>query len=60
MERANPADMRKAMNMVRALSEAGILFIPMPVANREEFETLAAAAWEKLDEMSVEAERDEE
>ena len=33
MNRARPVDMRKALETVQALKDAGILFVPIPVLN---------------------------
>lgn len=58
MNRASPADMRKSLEMANALTQAGILFIPMPVADGLEAEARIAEAQARLDEMALAAEGD--
>lgn len=60
MERASPIDMRRALDMVDALKEAGILFVPMPVANRDEYNQYLATSLVKLAAMEREATEVEE
>lgn len=36
MNRANPADMRRALEMVEAMKTAGIMFVPVPVFSDDE------------------------
>ena len=36
MNRANPASMRKVLEMVNELKKAGILFMPIPVLNQDD------------------------
>jgi len=40
MNRANPVDMRKALETVQALKDAGILFVPIPITNEAQHEQL--------------------
>ena len=40
MNRANPVDMRKALETVQALKAAGILFVPIPIMNEAQHEQL--------------------
>ena len=40
MNRANPVDMRKALETVQALKDAGILFVPIPIMNEAQHEQL--------------------
>lgn len=55
MNRASPADMRKSLDMAKALQEAGVLFIPMPVANAAEAAARFEEAQAKLEEMALNA-----
>lgn len=59
MNRARPVDMRKAMDMACALRDAGILFVPIPVANDAEQAARFAEAEAKLEQMAREAEAQE-
>lgn len=40
MNRASPVDMRKALETVQALKDAGILFVPVPIMNEAQHEQL--------------------
>ena len=40
MNRAKPVDMRKALEIVQALKDAGILFVPIPIMNEAQHEQL--------------------
>jgi hypothetical protein len=40
MNRAKPVDMRKALETVQALKDAGILFVPVPIMNEAQHEQL--------------------
>lgn len=55
MNRASPVDMRRSLDMARALQEAGILFIPMPVANAAEATEKIEEAQARLEEMALDA-----
>jgi hypothetical protein len=54
--RASPVELRKALDMAKTLSDAGILFVPMPVSNETESAKLVAEAMDKLEQMAVVAE----
>ena len=49
MERANPADMRKSLAAADEFKKAGILFVPMPVLDKEDGRKLAIEAFRRLD-----------
>ena len=40
MNRANPVDMRKALEAAHALKDVGILFVPIPIMNEAQHEQL--------------------
>lgn len=60
MNRASPVDMRKALAMANQMSQAGLLFVPMPVASPEEFAAMARLAHERLGEIAQAAEEAEQ
>ena len=55
--RASPIDMRKAMAMADGMKQMGILFVPMPCANTEEFLKLSLQSANRLEELAVLAEQ---
>lgn len=55
MEKCSPVDMRKPLEMARALADAGIRFVPMPVSDDIEAVIQMEAAMSKLESMEVEA-----
>lgn len=59
MNRASPVDLRKSIEIANHLAHIGIRFVPIPVATDEEFLALAAKLSRKLEQMAVEAEKDE-
>lgn len=59
MNRASPVDLRKSLEIANHLSHIGIRFVPIPVATEEEFQTLAAELSRRLEQMAVEAEKNE-
>ncbi|HDT3081135.1 TPA: DUF1382 family protein [Klebsiella aerogenes] len=59
MNRASPVDLRKSIEIANHLARIGIRFVPIPVATDEEFQALAAELSRKLEQMAVEAEKDE-
>ena len=40
MNKASPVDMRKALETVQALKDAGILFVPIPITSEAQHEQL--------------------
>lgn len=56
MNQASPIDMRRALEMVAALRSAGILFVPIPVADAEEAARRVEEAQERLEQIAQEAE----
>lgn len=58
MNRASPVDLRKSLEIANNLAHIGIRFVPIPVAT-EEFHTLAAELSRRLEQMAVEAEKNE-
>lgn len=57
MEKCSPVDMRKCLEMARALAAAGIRFVPMPVSDDIEMAIKMKEAMDKLDCMEVEADK---
>lgn len=56
MNRASPADLRKAMEMANALTKAGIRFVCMPADSDAEHAALLNQADQRLEQMAQEAE----
>lgn len=59
MNRASPVDLRKSLEIASHLANIGIRFVPIPVVTEEEFQTLAAELSRRLEQMAVEAEKNE-
>ncbi|HDR2333162.1 DUF1382 family protein [Enterobacter kobei] len=59
MNRASPVDLRKSLEISNHLAHIGIRFVPIPVATEEEFQALAAELSRRLEQMAVEAEKNE-
>lgn len=59
MNRTSPVDLRKSIEIANHLANIGIRFVPIPVANEEEFQALAAELSRRLEQMAVEAEKNE-
>lgn len=57
MNRANPVDLRRAIEMANAYVKVGILFVPIPVSGLEDFSARATEADEALERMATEAEK---
>ena len=46
MNRASPSDLRKALQAAKAYTDAGILFVPVPVFSDDEIrQAVQLAAW---------------
>lgn len=56
MERASPVELRKAIAMANALAEAGLSFVPVPVLDDADRESLVAQAMARMDILASEAE----
>lgn len=59
MNKASPVDLRKSLKIANHLAHIGIRFVPIQVATEEEFQTLAAELSRRLEQMAVEAEKNE-
>ena len=59
MNIASPVDLRKSLEIANNLAHIGIGFVPIPVASEEDFQTLAAELSRRLENMAVEAEKNE-
>ncbi|HID8807170.1 DUF1382 family protein [Enterobacter roggenkampii] len=59
MNKASPVDLRKCLETAQMLAQAGIRFVPIPVESEEEFQTLATELSLRLEQMAVEAEKNE-
>lgn len=57
MERAKPADLRKAINAANVYLKAGLLFVPMPVLNDADHAELVRQADQRLDQLIQESEQ---
>ncbi|HFV9210609.1 TPA: DUF1382 family protein, partial [Enterobacter roggenkampii] len=47
------------LETAQMLAQAGIRFVPIPVESEEDFQTLAAELSRRLEQMAVEAEKNE-
>lgn len=59
MNKASPVDLRKSLEISNRLAHIGIRFVPIPVATEEEFQKLAAELSLRLEQMALEAEKNE-
>lgn len=59
MMRASPVDLRKEVEVARRLTAAGILFVPMPVLDREDLVRLRTQSLERLDHFIEQIEAEE-
>lgn len=56
MNKCSPVEMRKALDMVKALSDAGIEFVAVPVLNEQHKKQLVTDAMANLDKLGDEYE----
>lgn len=56
LNRASPADLRRAMEAASALMKAGILFVPMPVTSAADQAQLAEQMDQRLEQLAKQAE----
>lgn len=59
MNRSPPVDLRKSLEIANNLAHIGIRFVPIPVATEEDFQALSADLSRRLEQMAVEAEKNE-
>lgn len=59
MNRANPKDLRKAMEAAHLYTKAGILFVPVPVMDSADHAALLEQAADRMERLAQEAERGE-
>ena len=57
MNRANPADIRRAAEMTQRFVKAGILFVPMPALDQADHDALVAQSAERLEKMAQQADQ---
>ncbi|MFP2768079.1 hypothetical protein [Oceanisphaera sp. KMM 10153] len=55
VQRANPADLRNALSVAQTLANAGIDFVPVPVADNESKAHLVEMATASLAAIEIEA-----
>lgn len=60
MKRANPAQLRQALEVANAMVKHGIRFVCMPVVDESDFLNLASQAEERLERMALIAEAQEQ
>lgn len=56
MNRASPVDLRKAIDAANVYLKTGLLFVPMPVLNDADYQTLAAESQRRLEVICSESE----
>lgn len=59
MNRAKPKDLRGPLGLAHDMAKAGILFVPMPVADHKEYVELMKSAIGRMNQMEVAAEAEE-
>ncbi|EIX9112733.1 DUF1382 family protein [Klebsiella pneumoniae] len=59
MNRASSVDLRKCLEAAHGLAHIGIRFVPIPVETEEEFQALLSDLSMRLDQIAVEAEKNE-
>ena len=52
MNRANPADLRRAAEVAHTYVKAGILFVPMPALDQADHDALVAQSAERLEKLA--------
>lgn len=57
MTRANPADLRKALEAANTLAKAGVMFICMPVLNEADGHQLVAQAAQRFEQLIAQSEK---
>ena len=53
MNRANPKDLRNALELANTMAKAGILFVPMPVLHAEDHKALGMQSAERLEKIAT-------
>ncbi|WP_406850091.1 DUF1382 family protein [Chromobacterium phragmitis] len=56
MNRAHPADLRKALIVANELAGIGVLFVPVAVSSKEEFAQRMGELGQQLEQIAQEAE----
>lgn len=56
MNRANPADLRKQIEAANLYTKHGVLFVPMPVLNPDDYQALIQQADQRLGKLFEESE----
>lgn len=59
MNKASPVDLRKSLEIANRLGLIGVRFVPIPVVSDEEFQALLSELSMRLDQIAVEAEKNE-
>ncbi|EMX0703458.1 DUF1382 family protein [Klebsiella pneumoniae] len=59
MNRASPVDLRKSLEIANRLALIEVRFVPIPVVSDEEFQALLSDLSMRLDQIAVEAEKNE-
>lgn len=57
MNRANPADLRRAADVAHTFIKAGILFVPMPALDQADHDALVEQSAERLERIAQMAEQ---
>lgn len=56
MQRADPVEMRKALVAADSMRNAGILFVPMPVLNKDDYKEMITEVMRRLDVLEQQCE----
>jgi hypothetical protein len=59
MQKASPVEMRKALMAVDVYRKAGVLFVPMPVFDNDQYREAGIEAQRRLDDAVKKAESEE-